>query len=391
MRPISENLPKTLITLQGRTVLKRILDQLCKAGIQDITIVVSQNGLEQIRQEVNRYEHGVLEVRVVLQGGAEDIRGAAMTGLDSAFEHVGRRSTLLTYGDIVAGSGFYESLFETGKGSGYPAASVVLRNDPRTYGVATLTPLSTIAAVRDKAQSPDPRLGTYVLGGAFVLPPGFQEFLESKGSFTEALDDFAKSYTVAASVWGGSWTDLGYPWDIISATSAELGLLQNSSISSSAKVSPTAILEPPVIVEEGVVIDHHAVIKGPAYLGKDVYVGTGALIHNNSSLEEGVVVGAYAEISNSVLQPHTSVGRGCFVGNSVTGRHVVFEPHVVTLNLMRRGPPPDRLESAVKEGRFIFKIGAMVGGNARIGANSVLHPGTSIAHGSTLAPNTVNQ
>lgn len=388
MEPLSSGLPKPLITLLGQDVLTRTLTGLWEAGIERVTVVVK--GDERLGRRATEVSQQLgLELKVVEQGGRREVWGAIQAAKDDVAKNVGEGSFLLSYGDIVCGRGFYSKLVEDSTAAGYPVASVVLQKDVTTYGVVKLGGNGAIQRIIEKPQLLDPAIGGYVLAGAFVLPTAIFDFGAPEDDFIEVLNRFAQTYTLGVSVWEGVWVDLGYPWDILTAASKLLGELKASHVSSKADISPTAILEPPVIVEDGAVVDHHAVIRGPVYIGRNVYVGTGALVHSFSSLEEGVSVGAYSEISGSVLQPQTWVGRGCFIGNTVSGLRVVFEPHVTTLSVLRGSEKPKRLQPTITDGRMIHKIGAVIGSDARIGANTVLYPSSKVGSGVSVPPNSV--
>ncbi len=388
MEPLSVGLPKSLITLLGVDVLTRILQGLKTAGIEGVIVVIQ--GSEQLRRRALQVgEELGLEVEVVEQGSLREVWGALVAAKNSLVGRVGEGSFLLSYGDIVSTPRFYAKLVEDSSAAGYPVASVVLQKDVTTYGVVKLGSNGAIEKIVEKPVSLDPNMGGYVLAGAFVLPASIFEFGGEEDGFIGVLNRFAETYTLGISVWEGVWVDLGYPWDVLTASSKLLGELKQSSISIHSRVSPTAIIEPPVVIEEGAVVDHHAVIRGPAYIGRNVYVGTGALVHSFSSLEEGVSIGAYTEVSGSVLGPGTWVGRGCFVGNSVVGMKVVFEPHVTTLSVLRDSEMPARLEPTISNGRPIHKMGSVIGNGARIGANSVLYPSSRVETNATISPNTV--
>jgi glucose-1-phosphate thymidylyltransferase len=388
MGPLSRGLPKPLISLLGVDVITRILRGLKLSGIQSVTVVVQ--GSDQLRRRALEVGGDIdLEVDVVDQGSYREVWGAVIAAKRSVLAHVSDGSFLLSYGDIVSTPDFYAKLLEDSSAAGYPVASVVLQKDVTTYGVVKVGQNNCIEKIVEKPVSLDPDIGGYVLAGGFILPTSIFDMGDDGQGFVGVLNNFAHTYTLGLSIWSGVWVDLGYPWDVLTASSRLLGEIRQSSISAGAKISPTAIIEPPVIIEDGAIIDHHSVVRGPAYIGRNVYVGTGALIHGFTSLEENVSVGAYAEISGSVLQPGSWVGRGCFIGNSVVGLGVVFEPHVTTLSVLRGSEAPVRLEPTITNGRVIHKIGSIIGNRARIGANTVLYPSTLVESEAVVEPNTV--
>jgi glucose-1-phosphate thymidylyltransferase len=206
------------------------------------------------------------------------------------------------------------------------------------------------------------------------------EFLNSlyelDGDINGALRAFKGNVNVA--LWSGWFVDVSYPWDLLSAIKYLLSGLSEARVSKDADVSPRAVIEGPVIIDGGARVDHGAIIRGPVYVGKDVYVGNNAIIRNNTSLEEGSVVGADAEITESLIGRKATVGRGSFIGSSVIGDESTVEPGVVTLNVLPTGVEVSHLTPVIVRGKQIAKLGAIIGPRARIGANSVIYPGAII-------------
>jgi glucose-1-phosphate thymidylyltransferase len=382
MEPISTGVPKHMIRILGQSVLERVVKGVARAGIKRAVVVIDRED-RLTQSEVGEFkERYDIELEWVYQEGQE-VLGAVLSAKKVVSKWT-RNQFLLAYGDIVANESFYVNAVKTAAESGYPTASAVLQKDIETFGLIRLDEEGFVKDIIEKPTRVTGAEGGYVLGGAFVLPFSFFDVTEGSRSFIDALNILAKSHNLLHVVWQRAWTDLGYPWDILSASRRLLEEIEYTSIHQGARISPTAIVEPPVIIERGAVIEHNAVVRGPAYIGRGAYVGTGALIHGNTSLEEGVVVGAYSEITGSNLQPGTVIGRGCFVGDSVTGRDAVFEPHVTAINLLK-SKGPKRLEPTIKDGRILQKIGAIVGNGARIGANTVLYP-LSIVRSEEVVP-----
>jgi glucose-1-phosphate thymidylyltransferase len=389
MEPLSDGLPKPLISLLGQPNVVRVMANLKFAGVEEVIIVIKDGGEKIVQVASDSAKELGLSAEFIDQGSNKEVLGAIGVAEDAVSTSKNDASFLLAYGDIVSSQDFYRSLIESAADGTGGAVSLVLQKDVKTYGTVELRDDATVHHIVEKPAELDPNIGGYVLAGAFVLPSSFFEFASASEDFIEALNRFAETRPLRTSIWNGAWTDLGYPWDVLNGAFRLLDELKSTKISTGAKVSPTAILEPPVIIEEGAQVDHHAVLKGPVYIGRNTYIGTGALVHNYSSLEEGVTVGAYSEITSSVLQPYSSIGRGCFVGNTVTGLGAIFEPHVTTLNVLHRGTELARLEPVVKNGKRLIKIGAIIGNNSRIGANSVLYPSAVVKSEESVAPNSV--
>ncbi|MEM3671019.1 MAG: sugar phosphate nucleotidyltransferase [Thermoprotei archaeon] len=388
MRPISDGVPKSMLHLMGKSVLHRILEGLHDSSVRRVIVVHGSTSDDLLAEAKNVCGELGLEVGFAQQRES-GVLGAVKAAAKILRPKLGGSSFLLAYGDIVASKGFYPSVVDAAGAGGYPTAAVVALKEPKTYGSVFTNSEGFVEKIVEKPTEEE--TSTRVLAGAFVLPPDFFEFCADASDFVDALTKFSKSFLLSTSIWNGAWVDLGFPWDLTTAASKLQETMSAGSVDSSAKISSSAVIEQPVVIEAGATIEHFAVIRGPAYIGRNAYVGTCALVHGGSSLEEGVRVGAYSEVSSSVIQPHTYIGTGCFIGNSVVGREVVFEPHVTTVSTLESDEKQEyaRLEPVIREGRAVSKLGAIIGNRARLGVGSVMYPGTIVQSSESVPANTV--
>jgi NDP-sugar pyrophosphorylase family protein len=133
-----------------------------------------------------------------------------------------------------------------------------------------------------------------------------------------------------------------------------------------ASVSPEAIIEPgaqllgPVVVGPRCHLAANSVLRGPVILGRDVYVGR------------------YSEVKASIVLNEAKVPHLSYVGDSIIGGNVNLGAGAVLSNLKL-----DWGEITVHvDGRDfptgLQKLGAILGDEAQIGCNAVLHPGTLV-------------
>jgi NDP-sugar pyrophosphorylase family protein len=134
-------------------------------------------------------------------------------------------------------------------------------------------------------------------------------------------------------------------------------------------------------------IEPGAQIKGPAIIGPDCFIASAALIRGGCWLDARCILGPGAELKSSFLFAGAKLAHLNFVGDSVIGADVNLEAGAMIANY--------RNESADKRIRVrrgdalidtgVEKFGALVGDNARIGANAVLAPGT-LLEARTIVP-----
>ncbi|MCS7110869.1 MAG: NDP-sugar synthase [Ignisphaera sp.] len=359
---------KTLLRLVGKHIVEYTLDNVIEMGAKQVYMVVSNpRDFEDVAVKYGRY----VELELVRQSGL-GVEGAIISIRDFINDDF-----ILLYGDVVAPKDMYRELVSAYMMNGY-AAVIVPEEDTETYSVAKLDDMGRIEGFAGKPII-EGGLSTYVIGGAFVLPREFVDFVESLGNVIEALNAINSKYRLKPCVWSGWWVDIEYPWDLLRAS---LYLFQQSNkmmVSGNSTISHKAIIEGPVIIEDDVEIDHFAVIKGPSFIGRRTYVGNHSLVRSYVSLEGNNVIGAYTEVVWSSVQKGASIGSRSYIGFSIIGQDSVIEPGVITLNVVPEEVKIARAIKLRKRGREYTKLGAVIGFKARIKAYTVLKPGEEIA------------
>lgn len=138
-----------------------------------------------------------------------------------------------------------------------------------------------------------------------------------------------------------------------------------------------------VAVHPGARVEDGAMIVGPAIIGSGCFLARNCLVRGGCWLEADCVVGPGAELKSSFLFRGTSLAHFNFVGDAVIGAYVNFEAGAIVAN--RRNEWDGACVKVVWEGcgvdTYVEKFGALIGDTARIGANSVLAPGTILPAG----------
>lgn len=171
----------------------------------------------------------------------------------------------------------------------------------------------------------------------------------------------------------------GEPWHI---TAQLTGLLHNLVL----QLDSSYIIENDIAVHVTAVVEQGCVLKGPVIIGPGCRVGAHAYLRGGVWLAESARVGPACEIKASIIGPHSAVAHFNFIGDSIIGSRVNFEAGAVTANhqneradkriWVQYGPEP--IDTGVD------KFGALVGDDARIGANAVLSPGTLLLPGTVV-------
>ena len=162
------------------------------------------------------------------------------------------------------------------------------------------------------------------------------------------------------------------PWDLISTledlTAALLPGLQSKgySLADGVAIHETALIEDGVTLKPNTIIGPRCTVKSGSYFRSGVY------------LISDVSIGANCEIKQSIICKNSCAAHLNYIGNSLVGQNVNFEAGSILANHFNERE--DKTISVLIEDHVIktdvTKFGSLIGDHSRIGANSVLNPGT---------------
>lgn len=162
------------------------------------------------------------------------------------------------------------------------------------------------------------------------------------------------------------------PWQIIAnLENLVAGLLpefveKNYSVLDGVAIHETASVESGVTFKSNTIIGPRCIIKSGSYFRNGVY------------LISDVTIGANCEIKQSILSKNSCAAHLNYIGNSLIGEDVNFEAGSIVANHFNERE--DKSIRVLIGGKVIetnvIKFGSLIGDHSRIGANSVLNPGT---------------
>lgn len=184
------------------------------------------------------------------------------------------------------------------------------------------------------------------------------------------VKDYIKSSVLP--VWGlvnelPPWEAVASIESLVKALSGNLDLSQYR-VSENQYVHKTAIVEP------------NAQLKGAVIIGPSCFVANGSLLRDGVVMDAGCIVGHCGELKTSLMFSGSKIAHLNFVGDSVLGNSVNLEAGAMIVNY--RNERADKEITVSYQNRLIRtgveKFGALVGDEARIGANATIAPGCLI-------------
>ncbi|MCC6363622.1 MAG: NTP transferase domain-containing protein [Bryobacterales bacterium] len=225
MGSLTRELPKPLLPLGGKPILRYVLDRLAGAGIQEIGIVIGYYG-DQIRAHLKDYP---LPLSFYVQHDLTGTARATLTGRSFC----GADPFLLTFGDILCTPADYGGLIRLLEPPAEAVAGVKFVDDPAP-GAAVYEEQGRVTRIIEK---PPPGTSTthWNSAGVYAFAPRIFEELERvplspRGEYeiTSAIAQLlAAHHTVRMYAISGRWMDVGRPEDLRCAESLIASAPQN--------------------------------------------------------------------------------------------------------------------------------------------------------------------
>ncbi|MDH7509818.1 MAG: sugar phosphate nucleotidyltransferase [Methanolinea sp.] len=371
MRPLTSTRPKVMLPLANRPMLEHLVVAARDAGITEFLLVVGYR-----EEEVRRFFGDGSSLGVTIEYVVQRQQRGTADALATAGEWV-RGGFILMNGDMVLSSGDIRRVIDAG-----PACLGVAPSDhPEDYGVVQVEGES-VSGLQEKSRQPAGNLvnaGIYHFGeDIFPIIEGVGLSPRGERELTDALSVLIAGKALRA-VRVGSWLDVGFPWDLLSANEK---MMENIPPAILGTVEDGAVLKGTVQVGEGSVVRAGSYIEGPCIIGKDCRIGPHAYIRGATTVGDGCHIGHATEVKNSIILPGTNLPHFNYLGDSVVGSGCNFGAGTKVANLRH-----DRAEIRVGgHPTMRRKFGAIIGDGALFGINCSINVGSVIGGGAAIGP-----
>ena len=314
LRPLTLNTPKPIVPVANEPFLLYQVDLMRSGGVDEVILSLSYQPrkIEDLLKDGTDYG---INIRYAVEGTPLGTGGA----FKNAEEHI-TATTVVFNGDILTGLDL-SAVIARHKQTG-AIATIVLTpvENPSAYGLVETTPDGRVQRFIEKPGPGEISCNT-INAGVYVLEPSVLQYVPKgepysfeRGLFPTLLE---RKELVMSYILGKYWIEIGIPAKYLEVHHDILaGRFKSKRVPSSA-VDRSAIAA-------------NVSIDAKSILDADVTIRSGALIENsvigrNCKLEEGV------HVVDSVIWPGTTldaesrvegaiVGKGCYVGRSVTLR-----------------------------------------------------------------------
>lgn len=299
LRPLTHTGAKQLVPVANKPILSYVIENIQKAGISDVGIIISPESSDAIRTAIGDGSNFGVNVTYLMQ---DEPKGLAHT-IIVAKEFLKDDAFVMYLGDNLIGSGiekFVEKFHETKSD-----AVILLKEvaDPRQSGVAALDAHGNIKYLVEKPKDPPSNfamVGVYVFSPKIHLAvnkikPSWRNELEITDAVQRLIDD---GHKVTSHILKNWWLDTGKKDDLLAANTTVLDDYAQRKIEGS--------------------VDASSRVDGRVEVGKGSHI-------TNSAVRGPTVIGENVTIENSFIGPFTSIGNDVRITNTSIEHCVILD------------------------------------------------------------------
>lgn len=299
LRPLTHTAAKQLVPVANRPILFHVLDNLRKAAVADVGIVISPETGQAIRDAVG--DGGAWGMKICFIEQAEPLGLAHAVKV--ARPYLGDDSFVMYLGDNLIGSGIeaFRAEFEQSGAE----SSILLKevDNPSSFGIAEVDDQNRVLSLVEKPKEPKSNLalvGIYFFSAEIhraidAIKPSWRGELEITDAIELLLSQGCKVLSHRIDAW---WLDTGKKDDLLTANT--------------------------VVLDEWVQRKIVGAVDGASQVTGRVQIGKGSRVIG-STIRGPAVIGDDVLVENSFVGPFTSIGNGCRIISSVLEHCLLLE------------------------------------------------------------------
>jgi len=320
LRPFTFSRPKHLIPLLDKPMICYAVEDLVKAGVRDIGVVVGYFG-DMIKETLGDGDAFGARFTYLTQEKRLGIAHAIHIAIEQGF--IDKLFTVYL-GDNILSSGIEEHLKKFIEESSDVYVLLSRVKDPSRFGVAIIKNSKIVKLIEKPKEfvSDLALVGVYFFRDPDLVEKAFRSLKPSwRGEYeiTELIQWFiGNNYRVDFDIVSGWWKDIGTYNGLLEA----LYLLLDS-VNERIEGDVRGEVVGRVVVEKGAVVEGK--VYGPAYIGREVYVEKSAVLEHFVSIERGSKILSGAITRSLVLDNAVIDVDGLRLVDSVVGSNTVIK------------------------------------------------------------------
>ena len=312
LRPLTHTGPKQLLPIANKPMSQYALEDLKKAGITDIAIIIGDVYPEKVKEYYGTGEKFGVNITYVYQDKPKGISHA----ISLCKDFVNQDKFVVYLGDNVLRK---DLVSYTEKFSSSNSDALILLcevEDPSRFGVAQLDN-SKIKKITEKPKDSPSNLA--VIGIYFLTPKIFGIIDNLKPSdrgeleITDALQMLLSNGIVDYDTVTGWWKDTGTPEDIIHANKL---VLDSIGTENQFLVDDDSKIQDGVVIGKGTEISSDSFITGPVIIGKNCKIGPAVRIGSYVSIGDNCIL-KNCNIENSIIMSDCKINSKVDLSSSI--------------------------------------------------------------------------
>mgnify|MGYP001357641528 FL=1 len=376
MWPLTENIPKPLLSICGLPIIERQIQELKKVGVKKLYILIGYQ-MKELSDYLGKTKFGI-DIEYIIQ---EEQKGTGHA-VNQA-KNIIQGNFYCINGDLIIDSENLERLKEK---ENYLTMMVTNVKDGSNFGVIE-SMNGRLVSINEKGISGKSTInaGLFLFNEKiFDAIDNIEKSIRGEYELTDALQDISNDIHILE--YQGFWKDIGTPWDLITANEKYMHKLKN-------QIKGT--IEDNVVIKGNIHLEENSVIKSGTYIEGGVWIGKDCTVGPNSYLREGTVlcgknkVGASTEIKNSILMNGAKAPHHNYVGDSIIGENSNLGSGTKIANLRLDKKEIIVVHKGVKINTGRKKLGAIIGSNVNTGINASINAGTILGNNVKVGPNSL--
>ena len=356
LKPFTETMPKVMLPVANKPILKHVFDAVQKSGVEELIVVVGYK-----KEVIMDYFRDQNNITYVVQ---EKQLGTAHALLQ-AREHVNEPFIVLAGDNIID----HKSISKMIQSRSNISILVKEHPSPSKYGVVFLEK----NRLKRIVEKPRDETSKFISTGIYRFPNSiFDEInrLTSQGVYdlTSLIQSLLDHGNEIQTIVADQWMDVVYPWDIIDVNEA---MIHDAPSLLGGNIGRGVTMKGRVTVGKDTTIYTGSYIQGPVVIGEGCEIGPNVCVFPSTVIGNNVVIHPFSEIRNSVIMDEVHIGSNAFISHSVIGKGSRIKSHFSTI--------PGRSTVEI-EGEFkkLSNIGAIVGEDCSISSHVVVEAGRII-------------
>jgi len=302
LRPLTHTGPKQLLPIANKPMSQYALEDLKKAGITEIGIIIGDVYPDKVKEYYGNGEKFGIKITYIYQDKPKGISHA----IKLCQEFVGDEKFIVYLGDNILRKDLVDYTKKFHQSNSDAMILLCEVDDPSRFGIAELDG-NTIKKITEKPKHTTSNLA--VIGVYFLTPKIFEIIDNLKPSWrgeleiTDALQMLMdKGNKVTYDIVTGWWKDTGTPEDIIHANKLVLDSIgtENQFLLDDAQIKDH------VVIGKGTSISPDSYVKGPVIIGKNCRIGPTVRIGPYVSIGDNCEL-KRCDISESIIMENCKI------------------------------------------------------------------------------------